>query len=513
MKLDPSQANSVYYNLPTAELVERAIANGEASLSNLGALVARTGKYTGRTPKDKCTVRDTNTENVVWWGSNNGLDPQKFQELWDKAKASLSDQDVYVVDTYGGADPAYRIKARFYTVKAWHALFIKTLLIRPDAAGLAAFEPEWEILNASHISFDPAVDGTTGDAVIALDMTNKKVLIVGTQYAGEMKKSVFTILNYLLPLQGVMSMHCSSNIGVGGDTALFFGLSGTGKTTLSADPNRRLIGDDEHGWSDNGVFNIEGGCYAKCVNLSEEKEPQIFHAVKFGSVLENVILDENHVPDYADISLTENTRCAYPLEFIDNAVHPSVGGHPQNIVFLTADAFGVLPPISKLTPEQAMEHFLNGYTAKVAGTEAGVTEPQATFSACFGQPFLPLPPKVYAELLKEKIHRHGAHVWLVNTGWSGGPYGVGKRMHLPYTRAMLNAALAGQLHDVEYVTDPVFGLSVPQSCPEVPSEILNPRNTWADKDAYDAHAQKLKAMFAENYRKMVAGEATPGTAG
>lgn len=503
MKLDLSSAATVLKNLTNAELIELSLQRNEGTLSDKGALVAKTGKYTGRTPKDKHTVRDSTTEENIWWDSNNSISPEHFNKLWQKATDSLNGQTVFVVDTFGGADPKFRIKARFATVKAWHALFIKTLLIRPTADELASYEPEWEILNASHISLDPEVDGTPGDAVIALSFAEKKVLIIGTQYAGEMKKSVFTILNYLLPLQGVMSMHCSANIGKSGDTALFFGLSGTGKTTLSADPERHLIGDDEHGWSDSGVFNFEGGCYAKCINLSEEKEPQIFNAIKFGSVLENVVLDENRVPNYDDKSLTENTRCAYPVEFIDNAVLPSLGGHPKNIVFLTADAFGVLPPISKLTPQQTMEYFLNGYTAKVAGTEAGITEPVATFSTCFGQPFLPLRPKVYAELLKKKIEEHGCNVWLVNTGWSGGPYGIGNRMQLPYTRAMVNAAVNGDLDNVEFGQNEVFGLAIPKSCPNVPDEVLFPRNTWADKEAYDKAALKLKGMFEENYKKFL----------
>lgn len=501
--LDLSTASAVHKNLSTPDLIEHAIKRGEGVLSDKGALVAKTGKYTGRTPKDKHTVRDANTEDNVWWDSNKAMDSELFHSLWNKATESLKGQDVYVVDTFGGADPTHRITARFHTVRAWHALFIKTLLIRPTKEELATFEPEWEILNASHISLDPEKDGTNSDAVIALNFTEKKVLIIGTQYAGEMKKSVFTILNYLLPLKNVMSMHCSANIGKAGDTALFFGLSGTGKTTISADPNRNLIGDDEHGWTNSGVFNFEGGCYAKCINLSEEKEPQIFHAIRFGSVLENVNLDENHTPDYDDKSITENTRCAYPIEFIDGACIPSVGGHPKNVIFLTADAFGVLPPISKLTPEQTMEYFLNGYTAKVAGTEAGVTEPQATFSTCFGQPFLPLKPKVYAELLKKKIEEHNCNVWLVNTGWTGGAYGTGSRMKLEYTRAMVTAALSGELDNVEYGKNEVFGLHIPKTCPNVPDEILFPRNTWADKDAYDKQAQKLKEMFIENYKKFI----------
>lgn len=488
-------------NLSAPELVELAIRNGEGVLASNGALVANTGKYTGRTPKDKCTVRDTLTEDKVWWDNNNAITPEQFAHLKDKAVKSTAGKELYVVDTYGGADPKHRIKARFIVEKAWHALFIRSLLIRPTAEELKGYEPDWTVLDMSTELCDPAVDKTRGEAVVALNMTDREVVVMGTEYAGEMKKSVFTIMNFLLPLKGVMSMHCSANIGAAGDTALFFGLSGTGKTTLSADHDRSLIGDDEHGWTDDGVFNIEGGCYAKCIHLSQEGEPEIWNSIRFGSVLENVGLVAGRVPDYDDTSRTENTRCAYPVEHIAGAVIPSMGGHPTNIFFLTCDAFGVLPPISRLDGEQTMDHFLNGYTAKVAGTEAGVTEPQATFSACFAQPFLPLPPKVYAELLREKVNKHGATVWLVNTGWTGGPYGVGRRMSLKHTRALLRAALGGSLHKVEFRTDPVFGLSVPVSCDGVPSEVLEPRQTWSDKDAYDKQAAKLKEMFDTNIAK------------
>jgi phosphoenolpyruvate carboxykinase (ATP) len=498
---DLSRAGRVYWNLSPAELVELAIKNGEGELAANGALVARTGKYTGRTPKDKCVVKDTNTADKVWWENNRAIDEDQFAKLRAKAQGAVDGKTLYVVDTYGGADPAHRVKARFIVEKAWHALFIRTLLIRPSVDELVGFEPDWTVADFSTEVCDPEKDGTLGDAVIALNFTAQEVVIMGTQYAGEMKKSVFTILNYILPLKGVLSMHCSANIGEAGDSALFFGLSGTGKTTLSADPNRALIGDDEHGWSDTGIFNFEGGCYAKCINLSQEGEPQIWNAIKFQSVLENVVLGDRRIPDFTDTTYTENTRCAYPLENVEGAVSPSVGGHPKNVVFLTADAFGVLPPLARLTPEETMFYFLNGYTAKVAGTEAGVTEPQEVFSACFGAPFLPLPPKVYAEQLKKKIEEHDVKVWLVNTGWTGGGYGVGKRMKLGHTRAMLTAALEGSLDSVEYVQDPVFGLSIPTSCPEVPSEILNPRETWADKAAYDAKATELKGMFDANYTK------------
>lgn len=492
--------SAIHKNLSIAELVERAVRSGDKLAAN-GALVAYTGKYTGRTPKDKHTVREPGSEANIWWENNAEMSPEVFAKLKEKANAYIQGKELFQIDTYGGADPKHRIAARFLVERPYHALFIKQLLIRPSAEELATYDPEWTIVDLADLSCDPAVDGTRGDAVIALNFAEKTVLIFGTQYAGEMKKSVFTILNYLLPLQGIMSMHCSANIGQNGDTALFFGLSGTGKTTLSADPNRNLIGDDEHGWTDEGVFNFEGGCYAKCIRLSAEGEPQIWNAIRFGSVLENVILNDQHVPNYDDGKLTENTRCAYPIEYIEGAVIPSMGGHPENIVFLTADAFGVLPPISRLTPEQAMFHFLNGYTAKVAGTETGVTEPQVTFSTCFGAPFLPLRPMAYAKLLGEKIARHGCRVWLLNTGWTGGPYGVGSRIKLRYTRAMLAAAFSGELDNVEYVTDPFFGVSVPTSCPDVPSEVLQPRGTWPDKEAYDKKATELAEMFTNNYKK------------
>jgi phosphoenolpyruvate carboxykinase (ATP) len=493
-------AGSIHKNLSITELVERAVRSGDHLAAN-GALVAYTGKYTGRTPKDKHVVREPSSEEHIWWDNNASMDPETFAMLKQMALEHIHGKELYQVDTYGGADERYRIKARFMVERPYHAMFIKQLLIRPTQAELATYEPDWTILDLASLKWERTVDGVDRDAVIALNFAEKTVLILGTQYAGEMKKSVFTILNYLLPLQGVLSMHCSANVGPEGDTALFFGLSGTGKTTLSADPERKLIGDDEHGWTDTGVFNFEGGCYAKCIRLSKEGEPEIWNAIRFGSVLENVIMDEQHLPNYDDGKLTENTRCAYPLDYIDGALQPSIGGHPKNIVFLTCDAFGVLPPISRLTADQAMEHFLNGYTAKVAGTEAGVTEPQPNFSTCFGQPFLPLRPKVYAELLGKKIAQHGARVWLVNTGWTGGPYGVGSRMKLRFTRAMIHAAFEGRLDSVAYQTDPVFGLSIPTECPDVPSDILNPRNTWADASEYDRKAAQLKKMFDENIAK------------
>jgi len=466
-----------------------------------GAVVAYSGKYTGRTPKDKYIVVDSATEPKVWWNNNNRITPDSFFKVRDRLREYTRGKKLYVIDTFAGADPAHRISVRFIVERAYHALFIKQLLIRPTQAELASFDPAWTIVDLGKLTLEPGKDGVAGDAVIALNFSDKQALIAGTEYAGEMKKSVFTIMNYLLPQKGVLSMHCSANIGLSGDTALFFGLSGTGKTTLSTDPERRLIGDDEHGWTEVGVFNIEGGCYAKCVNLSQEREPEIWNAIKHGSILENVVIDSCGEPDYDDKSITENTRVAYPLEYIPNAELPSIGNHPTNIVFLTCDAVGVLPPISRLTPEQAMVYYLNGYTAKVAGTERGVLEPTLTFSTCFGQPFLPLAPKVYADLLGEKIREHSVRVWLVNTGWTGGPYGVGSRMKLAHTRAMLKAAFDGLLDDAEFVTEPVFGLNVPLSCPDVPDQVLQPRSTWADTGQYDAKAQDLKRRFDENYAK------------
>ena len=501
MNLDT--ASEVVINPSIDSLISDCIALDACKAMSTGAVVAYSGKYTGRTPKDKQIVRTETTESNIWWDNNNPLTPELYASYRDKFKNYVDGRKLYVIDTFGGADREHQIRVRFIVERAYHALFIKQLLIRPSAEELATFEPDWTVVDFGKLKMDPEVDGTRSDAIIAMNFDAKEVLIAGTEYAGEMKKSVFTIMNYLLPLKGVLSMHCSANIGQGGDTALFFGLSGTGKTTLSTDPNRRLIGDDEHGWTDTGVFNVEGGCYAKCIKLSEEGEPEIWNAIRPGSILENVTLREDGTPDYDDATLTENTRVAYPLEFIPNVQIPSVGGHPENIVFLTCDALGVLPPISKLTAEQAMVYFLNGYTAKVAGTEAGVTEPTITFSTCFGQPFLPLPPKVYAELLAEKIKRHGSRVWLVNTGWTGGAFGVGSRMKLRYTRAMLQAAFAGVLDTVEHEVDPVFGLNVPVSCPDVPSDLLTPRDPWADPSAYDEKAKELKAMFDANYARFI----------
>lgn len=497
--IDLAAASEVVYNPSVDELIETALREDNAVLASNGALVCKSGKYTGRTPKDKHTVVDAETEKNIWWDNNARMSAETFEKVRDEIRAYAKGKKLFVIDTFGGADPKNRIAVRFIVERPYHALFIKQLLIRPTAEELASFKPEWTVVDMGKLQLDPGKLGIRSEACIALNMGEKQVLIAGTQYAGEMKKSVFTIMNYLLPLKGVMSMHCSANIGAEGDTALFFGLSGTGKTTLSADPERKLIGDDEHGWTDEGTFNVEGGCYAKCVKLSKEGEPEIWNAIKRGAVLENVILKADGSPDYDDISITENTRAAYPIDHIDNAVLPSVGGHPKNIVFLTCDALGVLPPVAKLTRDQAMYYFLSGYTAKVAGTEAGVTEPTVTFSTCFGAPFLPLRPKVYAELLGKKIDAHGSEVWLINTGWTGGGYGVGHRMKLSHTRAMIHAAFNGLL--TEFTTDPIFGLAIPTSCRGVPNDVLNPRETWADKSAYDAKATELREMFEENYKK------------
>ncbi len=493
---------AVFYNLGEAELVESAIARGEAMLSAHGALVARTGQHTGRSAQDKFVVRDAQTEPQVWWDGNKAISVEAFDRLHADFLAHADGRDLFVQDLVGGADPANALPVRVVTELAWHSLFIRNLLIRPDRAELAAFVPQMTIIDLPSFRADPARHGCRTETVIAVDLTRRIVLIGGTTYAGEMKKSVFTALNYLLPQKGVMPMHCSANAGAAGDTAVFFGLSGTGKTTLSADARRTLIGDDEHGWGQDGVFNFEGGCYAKTIRLSAEAEPEIFATTRrFGTVLENVVLDESRVPDFDDGSLTENTRCAYPLHFIPNASATGRAPHPKNIVMLTADAFGVLPPIAKLTPAQAMYHFLSGYTAKVAGTEKGVTEPQATFSTCFGAPFMPRHPAEYGDLLRDLIARHGVDCWLVNTGWTGGAYGTGRRMPIKATRALLAAALDGSLKTAEFRTDPHFGFAVPLAVDGVDASILDPRATWADGAAYDAQARKLVDMFIANFAK------------
>lgn len=497
-------AKEVLWNLGTAQLIEYSLSQQEGILASGGALVVRTGQHTGRSPKDKFVVRDSHTEDKIWWGTvNQPFEPERFDALYKRVLVYLQDKRLFVQDCFVGADERYRIPIRVITQYAWHNLFARQLFVRPDWTQTHEHKPDFVVISAAGFQADPQIDGTRSEAFIIVNFTERVILIGGTAYAGEIKKSIFTIMNYLLPQRGVLSMHCAANMGDGGDVALFFGLSGTGKTSLSADPERHLIGDDEHGWSDDGIFNFEGGCYAKCIRLSKENEPQIWNAIRFGAVVENVVVDmQTRLLDFDDDSITENTRAAYPLAFIDNAVIPSVAGHPKNIFFLTCDAFGVLPPISRLTEQQAMEQFLLGYTAKVAGTERGITEPEATFSTCFGAPFLPLPPKVYANLLGERLRKHKAQVWLVNTGWTGGPYGVGSRISIPYTRAMVRAAIQGELDDVEYRLDPIFGLHVPKVCPGVPSEILDPRQTWRNKEAYDAQAHKLRAMWDSQMEKL-----------
>ncbi|AZV18535.1 phosphoenolpyruvate carboxykinase [Mesorhizobium sp. M7A.F.Ce.TU.012.03.2.1] len=497
----------VRYNFGAAALYEESIRRGEARLTAHGALVAETGQHTGRSPKDKFVVRDGATEPHVWWDNNKAISPAQFDTLLADFQAHAADKDLYVQDLVGGADAESRLPTRVITEFAWHSLFIRNLLIRPDAAELEQFVPEMTIIDLPSFRADPLRHGSRTETVIAVDLSRKIVLIGGTSYAGEMKKSVFTMLNYLLPAKGVMPMHCSANEGAAGDAAIFFGLSGTGKTTLSADPSRTLIGDDEHGWGPHGIFNFEGGCYAKTIKLSAEAEPEIFATTqRFGTVLENVVLDADGVPDFNDGRLTENTRCAYPLDFIPNASKTGRANHPNNIIMLTADAFGVMPPIARLTPAQAMYHFLSGYTAKVAGTEKGVTEPEATFSTCFGAPFMPRHPSEYGNLLRELIARHGADCWLVNTGWTGGAYGTGKRMPIKATRALLAAALDGSLKTAEFRTDPHFGFEVPVVVPGIDSAILDPmildpRATWADKAGYDRQAARLVGMFAVNFEK------------
>ena len=488
----------VYYNLTPAQLIEMSLIRKESVLTETGALRVSTGKYTGRSPHDKFLVDSQVVHDEIAWGSNKPFTERNFEELYTRMMTYMNNRELFVFDGSAGADEQYHIKVRVINELAWQNLFVHQLLIRTSFSG-QEFCPDFQILCMPGFKAVPEVDGTNSEAFIIINFERRIVLIGGTHYAGEIKKSVFTIMNYVLPRKGVLSMHCSANVGRDREAALFFGLSGTGKTTLSADPDRQLIGDDEHGWSDSGIFNIEGGCYAKCIGLRSETEPQIWAAIRFGSVLENVAIDDRkRTVDYADQSITENTRVAYPVDFIPNALIPGVAGHPRTVVFLTADAFGVLPPIAKLNKEQAMYHFLSGYTSKLAGTERGVTKPEATFSTCFGAPFLPLSPLVYAKLLGEKIEKHHTNVFLINTGWSGGPYGVGKRMKLSYTRAMVTAAIEGQLNHVDYELDPIFNMSVPIECPAVPQDILKPRNTWQDKEAYDCKARELAALFNNN---------------
>jgi phosphoenolpyruvate carboxykinase (ATP) len=501
------QTDRVRWNLSTAVLYEETVRRREGMIAAQGPLVCRTGQHTGRSPNDKFVVREPTSEAEIAWGKvNRALDPALFDALHKDLLASLRGKELFVLDCFAGADPKYRLPVRVINEFAWHNLFCRNLFIDDPAAAEAA-APQFTIIDSPSFKADPKRHGSNSDVMIAVNFARKLVLIAGSSYAGEMKKSIFSVLNYLLPLQNVLSMHCSANIGSAGDTALFFGLSGTGKTTLSSDPDRMLIGDDEHGWSDRGVFNFEGGCYAKTIRLSAEAEPQIYATTRrFGTVLENVAIDEDtRELDLDDDRHTENTRAAYPIAFIENAVPAGQGGHPRNVVMLTADAFGVLPPISRLTPAAAMYHFLSGYTAKVAGTEKGVTEPKATFSTCFGAPFLPLDPSRYAKMLGEKIARHDAKVWLVNTGWTGGAYGVGTRMKIKYTRAMIRAVLSGALDHVSYAKHSIFNLDIPVSCPDVPAEVLDPRTTWGDGAAYDAQAKKLAAMFVENFKAFERG--------
>jgi len=498
---------AAHWNYGTAALVETAVAAGEGDLSKDGALVVQTGEHTGRSAGDKFTVRDATTENTIWWDNNKAMSPAHFDALEEAFLAYAQGKELFVQDLHGGADLRHRVKVRIVTELAWHSLFVRHLLLRPEMSELEDFLPEFTIVDFPGFRADPARHGTVGGTVIGVNFTKKLILIGGTSYAGEMKKSVFTILNFLLPAKRVMPMHCSANVGADGASAIFFGLSGTGKTTLSADASRTLIGDDEHGWSESGVFNFEGGCYAKMIRLSPEAEPEIYATTKrFGTVLENVVMDElTRELDLDDATLAENSRGAYPIHFIPNASDTGRAGHPKNVIMLTADAFGVLPPIAKLTPDQAMYHFLSGFTAKVAGTEKGLgKEPQPTFSTCFGAPFMPRHPSEYGNLLKDLIAEHKVDCWLVNTGWTGGAFGTGSRMPIKATRALLNAALDGSLAKVEFRTDPNFGFQVPVEVPGVDTKILNPRDTWADKAAYDAQAAKLVDMFIKNFAKFEA---------
>ncbi len=503
-------ARCVYWNLPAAQLYEHAVRRGEALVAAHGALVAGTGDHTGRSPNDKFVVQSGEAAAHVWWGLvNRPFEQERFDELRARMQAHWADRDLYVFDGYAGADPAYRMPVRVVTEMAWHNLFARNMFLREaDGAVLAAFEPRFTVFSAPSLEADPTRDGTRSGTFILVDLEQHQVLIGGTEYAGEIKKSVFSVMNYYLPRQGVLSMHCSANYGRDrDDVALFFGLSGTGKTTLSADPTRTLIGDDEHGWSDAGIFNIEGGCYAKVIRLSAAGEPEIWATTRrFGTILENVAIHpETRELDLDDDGATENTRASYPIDQLANADLTGRAGHPRHIVFLTADAFGVLPPIARLSESQALYHFLSGYTAKVAGTERGVTEPEATFSTCFGAPFMPLHPGVYAGMLGERLRRHGARVWLINTGWTGGPYGEGSRIELASTRRMVAAALAGELDEVPVAPDPIFGLSIPERVPGVPLGVLQPRSTWRDPAAYDERARRLARMFVENFRQYEAG--------
>ncbi len=494
----------IYWNLNTPALYEQIVRRREGEIMHLGPIAVRTGHHTGRAANDKFIVRDEESTDKVWWGkSNPPFEPERFEAIYRRIGAYLQGRDLFVQDVFGGADPRYRIAVRVINETAWHNLFARTMFARTTKEDLEKFQPDFTVLHVPNFHAFPEVDGTNSETFIILNLGKKLVIIGGTSYGGEIKKSIFTVLNYLLPQEKLLSMHCSANVGPDGDVALFFGLSGTGKTTLSADPNRRLIGDDEHGWSDDGVFNFEGGCYAKVIKLSQESEPEIYECTrKFGTIIENVAYDPlTRRLDLDDDSLTENTRAAYPLTHIPDVVRSGRADIPKNVIMLTADAFGVLPPISKLTPAQAMYHFISGYTAKLAGTEKGVTEPSAVFSACFGAPFMALHPFTYASLLNEKVIAGNVDCWLINTGWSGGPYGVGERMKIKYTRAMVKAALEGKLKDVSFKPHPIFKIGVPQSCPDVPAEVLDPRNTWKDPEAYDRQAAELARKFKENFKQ------------
>ncbi len=507
-KIGLKTTKPVHYQLSPKELTEQTLQRKEGVLNDTGALVVKTGEFTGRSPKDKFIVKDDITADTVHWNDFNiPIEPKYFDNMYDKLMKHLSAKEVWVRDSYVCADSNYRLNIRVINENPWSNLFAYNMFLRPAESELENFTADWHIIQAPDFKADPATDGTRQHNFAMVSFSKKTILIGGTGYTGEMKKGIFTILNYILPQEkNVLSMHCSANIGKAGDTAVFFGLSGTGKTTLSADPNRSLIGDDEHGWTNDTVFNFEGGCYAKTIDLSEEKEPEIYHAIKPGALVENVtFIEGSNKIDFSSKVITENTRVSYPLSFISNALEPSIGKTPKNIFFLTADAYGILPPISKLSPGQAMYQFISGYTAKVAGTEAGVTEPKSTFSACFGAPFLPLHPGKYAEMLGKKMKEHNVNIWMINTGWSGGPYGIGHRMKLPFTRSMITAALEGKLDNVAFEAHPVFGMMMPMTCPDVPSDILNPRNTWADKSSYDLKAKDLASQFIKNFQKYAAG--------
>jgi phosphoenolpyruvate carboxykinase (ATP) len=509
LEVEGIAAARVFWNLPVPALYEEAVRRGEGIIAEGGALVCRTGQHTGRSPNDKFIVREPSSEREIAWGPvNRPMEPSQFEALYRDVVSALSGRDLFVQQCHGGADPQYRLPIRVVTEYAWHSLFARNLFLndREDRSAPTGAEPAFTVIDAPCVKAVPARHGTASEVTIALNFSRRLILIVGTSYAGEIKKSIFSVLNYLLPLKNVLSMHCSANLGLSGDVALFFGLSGTGKTTLSSDPDRRLIGDDEHGWSDHGVFNFEGGCYAKTIRLSAEAEPQIYATTRrFGTVLENVVVDEaTRVLDLDDDRFTENTRAAYPLTFIDNAEPEARGGHPETVIMLTADAFGVLPPIARLDAAGAMYHFLSGYTAKIAGTEKGITEPKATFSTCFGAPFLPLPAGRYATLLGQKIARHRSRVWLVNTGWTGGAYGTGRRMKIAHTRSMIRAALSGALDDVAFTRDARLNLEIPASCPGVPEDVLQPRRTWASGADSDAAAARLAGMFADNFTRFAA---------